>query len=215
MPLGLTVSEIPGYLPSIVANLAKRLSEKNIYDRFFQTELARRLVRLSPWKKYSLEMIMYFITAVLDKKLPENSFFRKFAKEVALDTAAEVSKRMINGAREDIKMLTAVAESPVEKEFFSAILSLEDSDIDGLIRWLSHTELEQERILRQLARFSFEQQVRFYQLSEEIKEKLVRLMDFFYPEEQLQPEKGRGVLGMMADDINKLNEKLERKERSQ
>jgi hypothetical protein len=209
MPLDLTAG-IPKYLPDLAANYTKRFLERG-YDQVFQTGFGHWLLGLSPWKKYSLEMILYVITAVLDERLPEDSSLRKYAKQVVFDTAPEISKRMINGVREDVVKVMAAAKSPQEEEFFSVILSLDDSDIASLIRWFGYTKIERNMIIVQLARLSPEHRIKFLRLSEENREKL---MEFFGPKEKEEPKpsepKDRGIFGMMADDINNLNEKFEK-----
>ncbi|MEK7203842.1 MAG: hypothetical protein AAB627_02055 [Patescibacteria group bacterium] len=214
MPFSSAVSEVPKYLPNFVANYTKRLAESG-YDELFKTSFFRWLVSLSPWKKYSIETILYVITTVLDQRLPENSLFREYAKQVVLDAAPEISKRMVNGARDELAVLMGTARNPEEKEFLSVVLSLGDDDISGLIRWLSHTELERESILHQLSGLPEEQKLKFLRLSDENKEKL---MEFFGPKEEAEQkssEQSRRILGLIADDINKLSERLEKSRRKE
>lgn len=211
MSLGLAVSEIPKYLPNFAANYTKRFLERG-YDRAFRTRFGRWLVSLSPWKKYSLEAFLYTLTAIFDDRLPANSSIRKYASQVGLDAAPEISKRMINGARDEIAVLADTARNPEEKEFLSIILSLEESDISGLIRWLSETKLERNKILGQLSLLSAEQKDKFFRLSDEDKEKL---MEFFGPEEKMSPKSSEPTFGkVLRQDMAKAADRLrETKER--
>lgn len=182
MPFNLTASELSKYLPNFAANYSKRFLERG-YDQAFKNKFGQWIVGLSPWKKYSLEAILYAVTTVLDDRLPANSLFKKYASQVGLDAAPELSKRMINGARDEIVAMAATARNTEEKELIFIIFSLDDKDISDLIRWLGQTKLERDKILGRFSLFSTEQKAKFLRLSDEDKEKLAEI---FGPKEKAE-----------------------------
>jgi len=188
-------------IPVFAANYAKRFLE-GLYDQAFQTGFGQRLTALPQWRKYAIEFVLNALAAFFERKLKENTAFRKFVKEVAVDAAPEMAKRLINGVKQDI---LASATTPEEKEVAQILLELEDRDLLGLIKWLCENEpLEIRRITGQLWRLT--------------PEGVSRLMDFF-PEDRKKffdvlsprpwPEGTRqGILATMADDVRKLRQKL-------
>lgn len=204
--------------PSFAASLTKRLLEKP-YDNVFKSWLGQWLVNLSPWKKHSIEGVLYVLTALLDDRLPENSILRKYAKEVVLDAAPEISKRMINGARKEISSL-ALGVNPLEKELLDAVLSLEDEDLAKLIQWFGRPDREQRKILAALSILSPEQLAKVFRLSAEEKEKF---FEFFWPEKKpeeaqslIQPEPAFGEVFRQdmvkgADWLNQTAERMRQK----
>lgn len=211
MPFSSGLPRIPKYLPNFMANYTKRFLEKG-YDQAFRTRFGQWLISLSPWKKYSLEALLYGVTSLLDDRLPADSPIRKYASQVGLDAPPEISKRMINGARDEIAVMLATARNSEEKEPLSIILSLDDQDISDLIRWFGQTGLERNKILGQLSLLSVEQKTKFFRLSDEGKE---RLIEFFGPEEKedqrpSEPTLSEVVRQDMAEAAERLNEIAER-----
>lgn len=96
-----TASEIKGIIDNYGgmtgANYAKRLLETP-YTRLFSSAPGAKLQNLDVKMKYGLEFIGNILTAVAEKKLPENTPVLKMIKETVVDTWPEISKRMINGS---------------------------------------------------------------------------------------------------------------------
>ena len=133
-------------LPVFAANYAKRFME-HVYDSAFQTELGRKLAAMGKPSKYTVEFGLNLLTAFFEDQLAENTKLRKFVKEVGIDVAPEISKRMINGAREEIKMSAKTAE---EKEVAQLLFGLEDNEFIGLFGWLYEKQvLEMMTVFRQ------------------------------------------------------------------
>lgn len=165
-------------LPTFAANYVKRFLEK-AYDRVFQTKTGAWLASLSPGKKYGAEFALYALTAFFDSRLAENTKLKKFVKEVGIDVAPEISKRMINGVREEV-ILSAV--SPAEKGLADLLLSLEDKELIELLRWLYEKEASEKRnLLSLISLLSSEQITRLLGLPVEEREKFSRLLNL--PEE--------------------------------
>jgi len=166
-------------LPVVAASYLKRGLE-TLYDQAIQTGFGKKLTALSPAKKYTIEAILYALTAVLESRMAANSKLGKLLREVAVDIGPEMSKRIINGAREEVAEMVAVAKNPVEKDLLDALLSLGDSDLSGFIRWLSQTSLERDKIFNQLSLLSAEQVAKILKLPDAEKDQFLK---FFGPPE--------------------------------
>lgn len=195
-------------MPVFAANYAKRFME-HVYDNAFATPLGQKLAAMGKSKKYAVEFGLNLLTAFFEGRLAENTKLKKFVKEVGIDVAPEISKRMINGVRDEV---LASAGTDEEKELVGILLALEDKELIELLNWLYEKPVsEKTTVLGQLSLMSAEQIVRLMRFSTEDREKFFGILN---PKPQPE-ETGRGVLGLMADDINKLNEKLEESRRKE
>lgn len=194
-------------LPVFAANYVKRFMER-VYDSAFDTPLGRKLVAVGKSKKYAVEFGLNFLTAFFEERLAENTKLRKLVKEVGIDVAPEISKRMINGAREEISLSAKTAE---EREIAQVLLELDDKTLFDLLNWLYEKPLPELRTtLSQLFLMSAEQVARLMRFSAEDREKFFGILN-----PRPRPKEGRSIFGMMADDINQLNEKLEKSRRKE
>lgn len=166
------LKQLTELLPVFLANYIKRFLER-AYDHAFQTELGQKLIGLSSGKKYGLEFILNALTAFFESRLAENTKLAKFAKEVGIDVAPEISKRMINGAKEEISLS---AQTLQEKEVVALLLSLEDKDLVELLKWLYEKEEAEKRIfLGQLSSLSINELSRLLRLSSTEREQFLNL----------------------------------------
>lgn len=194
-------------LPVFMANYAKRFLER-VYDSAFQTELGQRLAAMGKSKKYAVEFGLNLLTAFFEDRLAENSKLQKFLKEVGVDVAPEISKRLVNGVRDEIM---ASAKTSEEKEIAQVLLGLEDRELINLLGWLyEKPAVEVAEILGRLSLMSAEQIARLMSFSVEDRERFFGVLN-----PRPRPKRDRGVLGLMADDINKLNERLEQSRRKE
>ncbi len=195
-------------LPVFAANYAKRFLE-HVYDNAFDTPLGQKLAAMGKSKKYAVEFGLNLLTAFFEDRLAENTKLKKFVKEVGIDMAPEISKRMINGAREEVLASAGTAE---EREMAQVLLGLEDKELIGLLNWLyEKPAAEKMSVLGQLSLMSVEQIARLMRFSVEDREKFFGVLD---PKPQPK-EAGQGVLGLMTDDIRKLRQRFRRKEAGQ
>ena len=49
---------------------------------------------------YGVEFGLNFLTTILDQKLNDDTALKKFIKEIGMDAASELSKRLINSAKD-------------------------------------------------------------------------------------------------------------------
>ena len=189
-------------LPVFAANYAKRFLE-HVYDSAFETELGRKLASMGKSKKYAVELGLNLLTAFFEDRLAENTKLQKFVKEVGIDVAPEISKRMINGAASAREEISASAQTDEEKELAEILLALEDKELVELLRWLyEKPAAEKATLLGQLSLMSAEQIARLMYFSAEQREKFFGILNPQPPSQEAR----QGVLRAMTDDIRKLRE---------
>ncbi len=82
------------------AGYAKRWMEGNVYDRVIDTKIGRKFKNLNKNAVYGIEIGLNLLTTILDQNFNDNTAVKKFIKEVGMDAASELSKRLINGDKE-------------------------------------------------------------------------------------------------------------------
>ena len=201
------ITKLAELMPTFLASYAKRFLEK-AYDGAFQSPLGKKLLALSAKKKYGIEFILYALTAFFETRLAENTKLAKFVKEVSMDAAPEISKRLVNSVRAEV---SSSAKTPEEREVADLLLGFEDKELTELIRWLYDKDLQEKiSVLAGFSSLSPEQVARLMNFSAEDRDRFFGIID-----PRTRPKEGRGLLGVMADDINKLNDRLEGKEAKQ
>lgn len=201
-------------LPVFTANYVKRFMER-VYDTAFQTGLGQRLAAMGKPKKYAVEFGLNLLTAFFEDRLAENSKLRKFLKEVGIDVAPEISKRLVNGVRDEI---LASAKTSEEREIAQVLLGLEDEELIDLLNWLCEKPAAELReILGRLCLMSAEQIARLMDFSVEDREKFFSVV---VPRprpslretsrKQSEPTFGGVVRQDMAKAAERLNEIAER-----
>ncbi|MGQ9571260.1 MAG: hypothetical protein ACUVUQ_10590 [Thermodesulfovibrionales bacterium] len=105
---------------------------------------------------------------------------------MGIDAGPEISKRLINNAKEQ---LITKAQSPEYKELVSLLLELDDQTLITLLNWLySDIEAtERAEVSKWLCRLSFDELVRLAQLTPENRKRLLDL--FKKPLSERFPEK--------------------------
>jgi len=172
-------------LATFSAGFMKRWLERNLYDRIFKTELGERLRSIDKKARYGIEVGLNLLTAFFEQKLSEDTALKKFVKEVGIDVGPEISKRLINNAKEK---LISNAESSDDKELANVLLDLDDQTLIALLDWLYNVEpAERTKILKQLSQLSFDELVRLAQLTPENRKRLLDL--FKKPPSERFPEK--------------------------
>ncbi|MDZ4243564.1 MAG: hypothetical protein U1C57_00470 [Candidatus Doudnabacteria bacterium] len=182
-------------LPVFWASYAKRFLER-VYDSAIDTRLGQKLAALSPAKKHGLEAIMYALTALLEPRLKADSKLAQFVREIAVDAAPEMSKRIFNGVKEEIAVMVSETTDPGEKDLLLIVLSFEPEEIKSLLDWLGQTKLERDKILKQFSLLSKEQAAKIVGLSVEEKEKF---FEFFGPAESQFRETCREATQQIKD----------------
>lgn len=128
------------------ANYIKRLLERNLYDRIFETEFGQQLKNLDANQRYGIEFGLNLLSVFFDRAIAADSGLKRVVKELGVDAAPEISKRLLNHAN-----------SPQERELIRALLALNSDDLTELLRWLGEEPEERDRILRQIRGLSVDQ----------------------------------------------------------
>jgi hypothetical protein len=84
------------------AGYAKRWMEGHLYDRVLETKFGQKFKTLDKKAIYGFEFGLNFLTTILDQKFNDDTAIKKFIKEVGMDAASELSKRLINGIKKDM-----------------------------------------------------------------------------------------------------------------
>jgi len=128
-----TISEA---VSSYLATVAKRWAEANVYDKAARTDLGRQLRSLDPKAKYAVEAALAYVGGLVHSNLPQNSALAGFFGSIVEDAPAELSKRLINGARSELASMAPAAAKPGERAALDALLELDDASLIQLLRWL-------------------------------------------------------------------------------
>ena len=161
-------------LPVFAANYAKRFME-HVYDEAFQTSFGQRLAAMGKSRKYTVEFALNLLSAFFEDRLAENTKLAKFVKEVGIDAAPEISKRLINGVKGEI---LASAKTEEEKELAQILFRLEDKELFEALNWLyEKSASEKAIILSQLSLMSAEQTARLMNFSVEDREKFFGVLN--------------------------------------
>lgn len=181
----------------------KRWLEGNFYDRIFETELAKRLKTLDKKAKYGIEFGLNLLTAFFDEKLSEDTALKRFVKEVGIDAGPEISKRLINNAKDQ---LSKNANSPQEKELVNVLLQLDGQTLIELLNWLYDIEASQRgEVLKQLSRLSLDEVVKVAQLTPD---DMKRLFDLIRPAAKVKEK--RALLSPKAvEEVKGATEKIQ------
>jgi hypothetical protein len=152
----------------------KRWFEGHLYDRVFQTGLAEKLGALNKDAKYAIEFGLNLLTVFFDQRLSEDTALKRFFKEIYIDAAPELSKRLINGKEK----LSKHARSPQEKELVSTLLQLEDETLVNLINWLYDIDADKRaEMLNQMRRMPLDEVVRLAKLKPESMGRLLEVLE--------------------------------------
>ncbi len=177
-----TPDQISKGLAVFSANYLKRWLEGNLYDRFFQTDVGQKLKSFDSKAHYGIEFGLNLLAVFFDQALAEDTALKRMVKEVGLDAAPEISKRLINHTK-----------NPQEKELVNTLLAMEQGDLLKLLDWLYEIDTtRRKKMLREVGKLSVEELARLSNMSPEERGKL---MGLFVPERKswLSPEEVRAI----------------------
>lgn len=164
------------------ANYLKRWLEGNLYDRLFQAGLGQKLKSLEGKARYGIEFGLNILTVFFDRALSEDSALKRVVKEVGLDAAPEISKRLINHAK-----------NPQEKELVHTLLAMDRVDLIKLLAWLYEIDTNRrKRVLQEVAGLSVEELTRLSDMRPEDREKLLGIF-VSHKQSLLSQEEVRGI----------------------
>ena len=148
-----TPDQIANGLAIFAANYLKRWLEGNFYDRLFRTGLGQKLQGLDAKARYGIEFGLNLLTVFFDRALAEDTALKRFVKEVGLDAAPEISKRLINHAK-----------NPQEQELVHALLTMDQEHLVQLLSWLYEIESgRRKKMLKEISQLSVDELVKLAQ----------------------------------------------------
>lgn len=200
-------SDVVGGMPVFVAGYIKRMLEGKYDYLINETVWGQRLKKIGLSGKFSTEGLLNILNAIASSELPEDSFFKKVIKEVLLDAAPEISKRIINGDSKLAKKIgqetkskidqflnSGKIEKPKEKELANLMLELDSETLAGLLAWTYGIEEEErKRTVGLIKNLSHEELAKFAGLSEEGRKQMVELLTEKPPKEKPKSQIGEKI----------------------
>lgn len=154
-------------LELIAANYVKRWLEGNAYEPLARTEAFRRARSSSKVIRFGAEAALNLLAVLFDRKFAADSALRRIVKEVGLDAAPEISKRLVNGT-----------STPPEREVVNALLEMDPEQSRALLGWLYETSpAERARLFNMLASLEPEAFARLAQMSAADREKYLSILN--------------------------------------
>lgn len=136
-------------LATFASSYVKRWMEAN-YDALTRTAPARKLMECGKPTRYGIEAALYALLAYADQRWAGDTPMTKFVREVVMDAPSEISKRLVNGFREEA-MASAGAGTPDQsKSVEQMLLGLDDATLGALLAWLARTTPENRARVRSL-----------------------------------------------------------------
>jgi hypothetical protein len=178
------------------ANYLKRWLEGNLYDRFFRTGLGQKLKGLDAKAHHGIEFGLNLLTVFFDRALADDTAMKRFVKEVGLDAAPEISKRLINNAT-----------NPQEQELVHALLAMGHEQLVQLLRLLYEIEPgSRKSMLKEIEKLSMDELLKLALMPSNEREKLMGL--FVHQEKPwLSPEEVQAV-GQATEKLKALRARL-------
>lgn len=185
-------------LAVVAANYVKRWLE-DPYDKIFQTEIGQKIKNLDTKAKYAIEFASYLLTAFFDQKLKDDTALKKFVQGVGTDVGPELSKRMINGAKERLESNAVTKE---EKDLVSFLLQLDQTVLMELLDWLYRVEPdERTHMIKQLHSLSLSDIEALMKMDPEARTRLLNLL-------LVSPKKRFSLPPQLVEDMDKATLKL-------
>jgi len=114
------------------AGYLKRWLERAVYDRLDETAVMQAVHELPLGSRYGIEAILNLVNAAFGSQLSGDTPFKHALRDVVLDAAPELSKRVINGKSEmrDAKVA-------------NVLLQLTESDLAEILDWIAAASTRQ------------------------------------------------------------------------
>ncbi|OGI17130.1 MAG: hypothetical protein A3J63_03150 [Candidatus Moranbacteria bacterium RIFCSPHIGHO2_02_FULL_40_12b] len=176
----------------------KVMAEKELYDRFMESEIGKKIKNLPGGKKWVFVLFNYFFSGIVDQKFnPGNSFFGMIFKDMLDDAASEISKRTINGAPG--KPLIPSENPAVKMAFIEMLMKMNPEKAAILInRLVEMNENERRAFIKELEMIVMPEN--FAKLSELDEETFANLGKISQSKGLTQ--KVQETTGEILDDIN-------------
>jgi len=117
------------------------------YDSLMASKVARPMMEAGPVTRYGIEATLYALTAYADAQWTPQSMMGKLIKEVARDAPSEISRRMVNGFREQVIASRSTGQARQVEE---ALLQMDDDALGPLLVWLARIGPEERAKVREM-----------------------------------------------------------------
>jgi len=118
----------------IAANYVKRWMEGHVYDPLIRTNVGKALEAQGPTTKYGIELALNLLAAYFDHSLSGDTVLKRLVKEIGIDAAPEISKRLVNNSH---------TES--DRHIAETLLDLDPKEMVSLLTWLYETPSAERR----------------------------------------------------------------------
>jgi hypothetical protein len=136
-------------LAIFASSYVKRWMENN-YDALMRTAPARKLMECGKPTRYGIEAALYALLAYGDQRWSGDTPLSKFVREVVRDAPSEISKRLVNGFREEVMACVTKGAPDQTKSVEQMLLGLDDAKLGALLAWLARTSPEDRARIRSL-----------------------------------------------------------------
>jgi len=192
-------------LSIFASSYVKRWMETN-YDALMRTAPARKLMESGAPTRYGIEAALYALLAYADQHWSHDTPLRKLVREVAMDAPAEISKRLVNGFREEMLSSFREAAPDTTRSVEQALLELDDATLGALLAWLARVSPEDRARIRSLfGTLSNEELQKIARLSPE---DLEALMSASPPADKPPSQLGRAIKDELEQAHRRVDERL-------
>ncbi len=158
-------------LAVIFANYLKRGLEGS-YDQLGQSKFGEKLKNQSQSTKYLIEAILNSLSVVVDQKVNKNSLIGKVLVDVGTDAAPELARRILDGAKENLKK----SENSSEIELAKLLLELSNEELTRFLDLLLEKDPQEVvEVISYLSQFDSDEILRLVLLPKEAFTKYTRV----------------------------------------
>lgn len=143
MPFGISDRD----LSLVATGYLKRWLERR-YDHTMETPFGQFLLGLDPASKHGLELALYALTALIDRRMDESTPLTVILKQISMDAGPELAKRVLNGDSVAESSMVAVLPQPAAG-FMNTLLTLPPEQRADVLDWLSTFEPPQRQAIFQ------------------------------------------------------------------
>lgn len=147
-----------------------------------QSDLGQKLRSLDAKAKYGIEFGLNLLSVFFDQALAEDTALKRLVKEVGLDAAPEISRRLINHA-----------QTAEEQDLIHSLLAMGQEELIKLLGWLYEIDAKRrKKMLQDIGDLSVEELTSLSRMNSEDRE---RLLGLFVPARKpwLSTEEVQGI----------------------
>lgn len=127
----------------------KRFMETH-YDTLMRSAPARTLLERNAATRYGIEASLYALLAYADSHWSPRTPLHRMVKGVVMDAPSEISKRLVNGFREEVLSHTPEDLPAPAQSVEQVLLNLDDETLGAMLAWLARTSTKDRARIRSL-----------------------------------------------------------------